>query len=715
MGFGELDLWARVSNSLVDTVPEGWEHLNIGDLVKQISHRVRTEPERLYSMTGVKWYGEGVFLRETVAGKDLSATHVHPLVPGAFIYNRLFAWKGSFAVVPAEMGEQYVSNEFPQFIVDETRISPQYLYLYAMSKPVMDAVNRASSGSAAVSRNRLKEAEFLSIEIPLPPLTTQQAIVHRWQAAQAAAEAAHREAEAVEREAARAFLHSLGLNVPEDVGNRPRAFALRWEEIERWGVEMSWQSRNGPTTHNFPTAKIRELCKMGSGGTPSRAVTAYFGGEIPWVKTTEVRNEVVSVTEEGITEEGLKNSSAKLYPAGSLIVAMYGQGATRGRTAKLGIEAATNQACCVLHDFSPRIWPDFLWFYLMGEYERLRAMASGNNQPNLNAEMIANYEVPLPPLSTQQTLVTALTTARQRAAILRAEAERLQTATTTEVEAAILGKPLVLGAKAAGCDHAATLEIDHDPATTPTPGTAPEDLARDAPGRGQPARGVSPAGAGLHAELDGIGAGAGGAGASGNPAQPAADSTRPLDATRELATAAGSLTYTQVSERLAVNIVRCLDELLDAEPQDVAITPDWLRGIHRRLAGALFPEWGGCFRMTDVQVGTHLPPPAHAVAVQINNFCLDLSERLRHLSGAESIADLFAWVDWRFQWVHPFKDFNGRVGRILLVALAYKLGLPPVDPAADDADKAAYFAALRAADGGDLTPLKEIWLDRLET
>lgn len=55
------------------------------------------------------------------------------------------------------------------------------------------------------------------------------------------------------------------------------------------------------------------------------------------------------------------------------------------------------------------------------------------------------------------------------------------------------------------------------------------------------------------------------------------------------------------------------------------------------------------------------------------------------------------------------------MGRILLVALAYKLGLPPVDPAADDEDKAAYFAALRTADGGDLTPLKEIWLDRLET
>ncbi len=264
----------------------------------------------------------------------------------------------------------------------------------------------------------------------------------------------------------------------------------------------------------------------------------------------------------------------------------------------------------------------------------------------------------------------------------------------------------------APCEHRPTPEPNHDPQTTPTSGTTPEDLARNAPGRGQPARGVSPAGAGLHAELDGAGTGAGGANAPGIPAQTVSDTTRPLDATRELATAAGSLTYTEVSERLAVNIVHCLDDVLDANPEDIAITPDWIRGIHSRLAGELFPEWGGRFRVTDVQVGTHLPPPANTVAVEISNFCLDLTERLRHLSHAESIAELLAWVDWRFQWIHPFKDFNGRVGRILLVALTYKLGLPPIDPVNLE-DKDVYFAALRAADAGDPTRLRELWLDRL--
>lgn len=190
-------------------------------------------------------------------------------------------------------------------------------------------------------------------------------------------------------------------------------------------------------------------------------------------------------------------------------------------------------------------------------------------------------------------------------------------------------------------------------------------------------------------------------------------STRPVNATRELATNAGLLTYNEVAERLAVSIVHCLDALLENPPEDICLTPEWVCDTYRCIAGELFPEWAGYFRTTDVQVGTHFPPSGHEVAIYVKNFCLDLEERLRHLRGAESIAELLAWADWRFQWIHPFKDFNGRVGRILLITLAYKLALPPIDPAADESGKAIYFDALRVADAGDLAELNELWMNRL--
>lgn len=173
------------------------------------------------------------------------------------------------------------------------------------------------------------------------------------------------------------------------------------------------------------------------------------------------------------------------------------------------------------------------------------------------------------------------------------------------------------------------------------------------------------------------------------------------------------LTYSEVSEHLAVNIARVLETLLDSDPEQIEITPAWIREIHQQLAGEFFPDWAGRFRTTEVQVGTHLPPPPHDVAVNITNYCLDLAVRLDHANDGESIAALLAWADWRFQWIHPFKDFNGRVGRILLVALCFKLNLPPANPAADDDSRSSYFNALRDADRGDFTALNEVWMERL--
>lgn len=254
------------------------------------------------------------------------------------------------------------------------------------------------------------------------------------------------------------------------------------------------------------------------------------------------------------------------------------------------------------------------------------------------------------------------------------------------------------------CDHTA-----HDATPIAENRQAAEPMARPARGRGQPERRLSGEGDGIHPELHGPGKRARGSRARAG----AADSTRPLDATRELATAAGPLTYAQVSERLAARVADCLDDLFDTAPSGIAITPEGLREIHRRIAGDLFPDWAGRWRIIEVQVGTHLPPLPRQIPVHMRNFCLDLEERLRHVGDAQSIAGLLGWVDWRFQWIHPFKDFNGRVGRILLVALAYKLGLPPIDPASQGAAAREYFSALHAADDGDLLPLQEIWLGRL--
>lgn len=439
----DLERWIAPAQQYLAKLPDGWSLVKIGDLVKQVTDKVKVEPDSEYKLAGVRWYGEGVFHRETVKGTESSATYLTPLIPDAFIYNRLFAWKESFAVVQEELNGCYVSNEFPQFMINSERLLVRYLYLFFMCKSTIMAVNKASIGSAAVSRNRYKEEYFLNVLIPLPPLPEQQEIIDCWQQAQTEIVLAKGKIKFLDAQVP-VFIHKRLGTTSFSPQKRPKAFALRWAQIERWGFDMCLRLMNQPAVSSFPKVRIKDICRIGSGGTPSRNKPAYYiNGDIPWVKTTEVKNTVITTTEEKITSLALKNSSAKLYPPGSLIVAMYGQGVTRGRTAKLGIEAATNQACCVLYDFDPRVEPDFLWFYLMAEYDNLRGLASGNNQPNLNAAMIANYEVPLPSLVFQKSLINEVIIQRLKikdiSDAMSLQVERIK----AEVEAMILGTKTV--------------------------------------------------------------------------------------------------------------------------------------------------------------------------------------------------------------------------------------------------------------------------------
>lgn len=205
---------------------------------------------------------------------------------------------------------------------------------------------------------------------------------------------------------------------------------------------------------------------------------------------------------------------------------------------------------------------------------------------------------------------------------------------------------------------------------------------------------------------------------SGTPGQPEEHPSGSIGSTRYLDTAEGPKLYTEVAERLAVSLTGILHRIVESDPSTIQITSEWLCLRHRELAGALFPDWAGRFRDRNVQVGQHQPPPFYEVPVHMRLFCDDLAERLGHVQSGEPdlrmIAELLAVADGRFQSIHPFRDFNGRVGRILLVTLIHILGLPPVDivPAGPEF-RQAYLAALNAADQGDYSALTEMWLHRL--
>ena len=162
--------------------------------------------------------------------------------------------------------------------------------------------------------------------------------------------------------------------------------------------EAQKETEIGPVPERWELKLISDHFAVVSGGTPSRRVQEFWtDGTIPWVKTTEVDYCVIRKTEEYITRTGLEQSAAKVLPPGTLLLAMYGQGVTRGKVAILGIEATCNQACAAISPSDGAVDSKYLYHFLLFRYESIRQLAHGGQQQNLNLEMVRNLPIPIPP------------------------------------------------------------------------------------------------------------------------------------------------------------------------------------------------------------------------------------------------------------------------------------------------------------------------------
>jgi type I restriction enzyme S subunit len=192
--------------------------------------------------------------------------------------------------------------------------------------------------------------------------------------------------------------------------------------------EPQKQTEIGPIPESWEVRKVGDVAKIQSGGTPTREVAEnWSGGTIPWVKTGEINYCVIHETEEKITPTGLSNSAARLFPKGTLLMAMYGQGITRGRVGLLGIEAATNQACAsITPTDEKRISSVFLYYFFEYHYEDLRKLGHGANQRNMNAALIRSFPLTFPKPDEQAAVVTAFESLDQKRALHERKKTRLQ-------------------------------------------------------------------------------------------------------------------------------------------------------------------------------------------------------------------------------------------------------------------------------------------------
>lgn len=162
---------------------------------------------------------------------------------------------------------------------------------------------------------------------------------------------------------------------------------------------------------NHQVLKISDIAETTSGGTPNRGIIEYYNGSIPWVKSGELKDDIITSCDEYITEEGLKNSSAKLFPKGTLLVAMYG--ANIGKTGILDFEASTNQAICAVFP-KVAITKEYLYWYFKQQRLEFIEIGKGGAQPNISQTVINNASIALPEMNYQKKIVDFLETIEQK-------------------------------------------------------------------------------------------------------------------------------------------------------------------------------------------------------------------------------------------------------------------------------------------------------------
>ena len=158
---------------------------------------------------------------------------------------------------------------------------------------------------------------------------------------------------------------------------------------------------------NWAVCRLEDIAVIGTGATPDTRIDAYYNGNIPWINSSSTKGEYIEIPSSYISEKAISETNCQIYPSGSLIMAMYGEGKTRGQVSELCFDSATNQACAAIVPIDNQM-KGFLKAYLKSKYYHIRTLAEGGNQPNLNLSKISQYIIPIPPIDEQVRIIAAI-------------------------------------------------------------------------------------------------------------------------------------------------------------------------------------------------------------------------------------------------------------------------------------------------------------------
>lgn len=348
-------------------------------------------------ITRIETLSDNKFNRNKVGYANIFSTEgleKHVLEDGDILMSHInsLPYLGRSVMYRARPGEVFIHGmNLLRLKADRSIVEPEYAELYFRSprfKQQVSKIAKKAVNQASFSVSNLKELEF-----PLMSLCDQRDVIKKL-----------------------SFITAQIEYNQKAIGELSLLVKSRF-------VEMFGDPATADAKHEL--LAIGNFADVQTGATPLRRESKYYGGSIPWVKTGEVSRNFANGVEENITETAIKETNCKVFPAGAILVAMYGQGDTRGKAAILPFEAATNQACAAIMP-SPAHNEVFLNAQLQLLYEDMRAKSLGGNQKNLSLGIIKSMKVILPPMEAQQEFATFVSQVDKSRFVAQQQIEKLQ-------------------------------------------------------------------------------------------------------------------------------------------------------------------------------------------------------------------------------------------------------------------------------------------------
>lgn len=349
---------------------DGWKRLTLDDLLTEVSRPVRVADLEEVRYAGVRWYTEGVYARDPVPAEQVKTVTVTELRAGDVTYNRMWATKASFGVAGADVDGCHVTNDFPIFAVNEFETTASFVELLFQTRGFQSEA--AAKATGTTERRRLKQRDFLTISVRIPPLDEQRRIVDLVSAVDDAIAAADGEAGMYES-AARAYSRKALSEVAE-------------------------------------TCRIGDVSRIVTGRTFKAEHQGHAAGLVPYFRVSDMslpgNERELRAPADWLDEAGIAAVKPVICPPGTVVFPILGAALATEKRRVLGIEAGFVQHMIGLIP-GPRVTTGWLLAVMHGV--RLADISQKGAMPSVNQSLVGNISMPLPDLGTQKRIVTDIT------------------------------------------------------------------------------------------------------------------------------------------------------------------------------------------------------------------------------------------------------------------------------------------------------------------